>query len=239
MLKICNPHPFCDKIIEDSEKTMLGIIIAMQNEADTLLRFAQIQKEYTLCGKKISEGRAFGHDFTLVLAGVGKTNAAAAAMLAVCKLGADKLLNFGLAGGISPQAKIADIFRVTRAVQYDFDLSEVNGTPKGTLNEYASPYLPLADGQSAFAKATLATGDKLTGSPADIPYLLSLGANLRDMEGGAIAHVSRFTGVPLYAFKAVSNRTGENSVSEYREFTERALGALADNMQRIIKEIDG
>lgn len=217
---------------------MIAVITAMQNEAHALLRHAETDREYTLYGKKICEGRAFGKRFALIAAGIGKSNAAAAAMLALSGLNAKTLLNFGLAGGISQQAGIAEVFRIARAVQYDFDLSEVNGTPKGTLDEYDTPYLPLKDGQSAFKKATLATGDKLTAALADLPLLNALGADLRDMEGAAIAHVAFAAGVPLYAYKAVSNKIGADSVAQYREFTRRALEALSDGMEKIFAEIE-
>ena len=217
---------------------MIAVITAMQNEAHALLRHAETDREYTLYGKKICEGRAFGKRFALIAAGIGKSNAAAAAMLALSGLNAKTLLNFGLAGGISQQADIAEVFRIVRAVQYDFDLSEVNGTPKGTLDEYDTPYLPLKDGQSVFKKATLATGDKLTASLADLPLLNALGTDLRDMEGAAIAHVAFAAGVPLYAYKAVSNKIGADSVAQYREFTRRALESLSDGMEKIFAEIE-
>lgn len=217
---------------------MIAVITAMQNEAHALLRHAETDREYTLYGKKICEGCAFGKRFALIAAGIGKSNAAAAAMLALSGLNAKTLLNFGLAGGISQQADIAEVFRIVRAVQYDFDLSEVNGTPKGTLDEYDTPYLPLKDGQSVFKKATLATGDKLTASLADLPLLNALGADLRDMEGAAIAHVAFAAGAPLYAYKAVSNKIGADSVAQYREFTRRALEALSDGMEKIFAEIE-
>ncbi len=218
---------------------MLCAIIAMQNEADALLKQARTARKYTLFGKDVYEGEAFGRPFRLLLAGVGKTNAASAAMLAVSALKADRLLNFGLAGGISQAAQLGKIFRIARAVQYDFDLSEVNGTPKGTLNEYAEPYFPLAGGDTAFARGALATGDKLTNSLSDLPLLYGLAADVRDMEGGAVAHVAHFSGVPLYSYKAVSNKIGAESVAQYREYTARALDALAENMQTIFGEIDG
>lgn len=218
---------------------MIAVITAMQNEAHALLRHAETDREYTLYGKKICEGRAFGKRFALIAAGIGKSNAAAAAMLALSGLNAKTLLNFGLAGGISQQAGIAEVFRIARAVQYDFDLSEVNGTPKGTLDEYDTPYLPLKDGQSAFKKATLATGDKLTAALADLPLLNALGADLRDMEGAAIAHVAAFTGTPLYMYKAVSDRVGAESVHEYERMQGCALQALAGNMRTILEECYG
>ena len=56
------------------------------------------------------------------------------------------------------------------------------------------------------------------------------------MEGGAIAHVAYSAGVPLYSYKAVSNKIGEKSVSEYKQFTEKALEALRGSMEKIFAE---
>ena len=215
---------------------MLAVIAAMRNEAETLLSQAHPLRKSTLCGKPVFEGSAFGAPFALILAGIGKANAAAAAMLAVSALKADALLNFGLAGALSPQTEIASIFRITRAVQYDFDLSEVNGTPVGTLDEYDTPYVPLADGESAFPKGTLATGDRFSDSLADLPLLHALGADVRDMEGAAVAHVASFSGVPLYAYKAVSDRVGTGSVHEYEQRRDQALHALAAKMHIFFEE---
>lgn len=215
------------------------LIVAMKNEADAVLEQSELLEESILFGRRVFHARAFGTAFSLVLSGIGKSNAAAAAMLAVGGLHADRLVNFGLAGGVSEKADIASVLRVTRAVQYDFDLSEVNGTQKGTLNEYPGPYFPLACANTVFPRATLATGDKLTSSLADIPLLNELGADVRDMEGAAIAHVAHFTGTPFSAYKAVSNKIGAESVTQYRQFTQRALAALGENMEKIFGELDG
>ena len=94
---------------------MLYILAAMQKEADALLAKAEIRKEFTQFGKKLWEGEACGVPFTLIVTGVGKTNAAASAMLAIAR-GADRLLNIGVAGGITPRAKIGSLWQIDRAV---------------------------------------------------------------------------------------------------------------------------
>ena len=215
---------------------MLYAVVAMQREADTLLSIAKISRERTLYGKRVWEGSALGHDFGLVLCGVGKTNAAAGAMLALT-LGADRLLNFGVAGGIVPDAKVGTVWQIDRAVQYDFDLHAINGTPVGTLDEYQTPYLPLRSRKNAFPKATLATGDRFTDGSAEAPLYTALGAHLREMEGAAIAHIADAAGVPCYAFKAVSDCIGEESVREYREKLQEALAALQGAMPAIFEEV--
>ena len=216
---------------------MLYILAAMQKEADALLARAEIRKEFTQFGKKLWEGEACGVPFTLIVTGVGKTNAAASAMLALAR-GADRLLNIGVAGGITPRAKIGSLWQIDRAVQYDFDLSTINGTPVGTLDEYQTPYLPLRTG-GKFPTATLATADSFASGQDDMALLDSLGADVRDMEGAAIAHIAYAAGVPCTMFKSISDNAREESVREYRENMLIALGALSDNMRKILEEANG
>ena len=111
---------------------MLGVIAAMQNEADIVLKHCTAVRRAQLFGRTVWHAELYNKDILLVLSGVGKTNAAASAMLALSQ-GADKLLNVGVAGGLAPQAKIGSVVRIARAVQSDFDLSVINGTSVGTL----------------------------------------------------------------------------------------------------------
>lgn len=216
---------------------MLYILAAMQKEADALLAKAEIRKEFTQFGKKLWEGEACGVPFTLIVTGVGKTNAAASAMLAIAR-GADRLLNIGVAGGITPRAKIGSLWQIDRAVQYDFDLSTINGTPVGTLDEYQTPYLPLRTG-GKFPTATLATADSFASGQDDMALLDSLGADVRDMEGAAIAHIAYAAGVPCTMFKSISDNAREESVREYRENMLIALGALSESLPKILEEANG
>lgn len=211
---------------------MLAIIAAMQNEADTLLSSAQIEQSYTEHGKRVWEGEAFGVPFLLILSGIGKSNAASAAMLALT-LGADRLLGFGAAGGITAQAHIGALLCMRRAVQYDFDLSAINGTPVGTLNEYQTPYYPL-DIDERFPCGTLASADKFA-TGKDAALLAELGADVTDMEGAAVAHVAYAAGVPCRLYKAISDNAAENSPREYAENLRIALAALRDNMPAILQ----
>ena len=213
---------------------MLYAVVAMQNEADTLRSAAKILKERTLYGKRVLEGNAFGHDFGMVLCGVGKTNAAAGTMLALT-LGADKILNFGVAGGVVPEAKIGSLWQVERAVQYDFDLHAVNGTPVGTLNEYQTPYFPLSCRENAFPKATLASGDRFTDGRAEAALFAQLGVQIHEMEGAAVAHIAYAAGVPCTIFKSISDGMGDDT-RVYTEKLQDALAALQDNMQAIFEE---
>ncbi len=53
---------------------MITAIIAMESEAEILLKNATVTAEKTLLGKKTYEGEFHGKKFALVICGVGKVN---------------------------------------------------------------------------------------------------------------------------------------------------------------------
>lgn len=168
----------------------------------------------------------------LYVSGVGKVNAAAATQLAIDG-GASEIWNAGVAGSFSPELRVGTCVVVDRAVEYDFDLSEVNGTGVGVHDERSTPYFECAtDFARRLPRATLATGDRFGDGDADMATLSGLGAAVRDMEGAAVAHVCERNGVPCRIVKAVSDVHGEGSmVGQYRDCRAVALSALADAMR--------
>lgn len=205
---------------------MRAYVIAMDCEAACVrdrMADAFASREY---GRTVVSGRLGGERVLLVVSGVGKSNAAAATQFAI-QSGADEIVNLGVCGGFEPQMKIGDLYEVDRAVQYDFDLAQLNGTAVGVLNERTSPYIPLRTTGRHPAK-TLATGDHFNDNTADLPLLASLGAGLRDMEGAAVAHVCETAGVPCRALKCVTNVLGAGATGQYAENLARCLAILAE-----------
>ncbi|MBQ1345398.1 MAG: 5'-methylthioadenosine/S-adenosylhomocysteine nucleosidase [Kiritimatiellae bacterium] len=205
---------------------MRAYVIAMDCEAACVrdrMADAFASREY---GRTVVSGRLGGERVLLVVSGVGKSNAAAATQFAI-QSGADEIVNLGVCGGFEPQMKIGDLYEVDRAVQYDFDLAQLNGTAVGVLNERTSPYIPLRTTGRHPAK-TLATGDHFNDNTADLPLLASLGAGLRDMEGAAVAHVCETAGVPCRALKCVTNVLGAGATGQYAENLARCLAVLAE-----------
>ncbi len=212
---------------------MLTVITAMQSEAGALLCVSSVQKSFSLGGKKVYNLTAFGKEFNLVVCGVGKVNAATATQLSIDKLGADVILNIGVAGGINKSMSIGSIYSINRAVQYDFDLCEVNGTTIGTLNEYDTPYLEIKS-TKGFPLATLATGDRFNNNIEDLTILKNLCADIRDMEGGAIAQTAIANKVPLYMVKSISDVVGSDCVQQYKNNLTKALAALSNSFKIIL-----
>ena len=205
---------------------MKVFVIAMNNEAECVVSNLENAVESTLFGRRVVRGTLNGEDAFIVVSGVGKSNAAAAVQLAIQETGTKRILNLGVSGGLDPAMKVGEIYEVADAVQYDFDLVQINGTEMGTLNERDTPFIPCkAEGR--FEAKTLGTGDRFNDSADDSALLKKLGASLRDMEGAAIAHVCETAGVEFVSYKCISDVEGSGSMPEqYMENLKKCLEIL-------------
>ncbi|MDE7076603.1 MAG: 5'-methylthioadenosine/S-adenosylhomocysteine nucleosidase [Clostridia bacterium] len=219
---------------------MIVFVIAMDSEARPVIDKMQNAAESFVHGRKVVRGTLCGKDTAVITCGVGKTNAAAGTQYAVDCLGADKIINVGFAGGLNGGTKVGSVYCIGSAAQYDFDLAAINGTPVGTLNEYEEPYMELAACPLYPAKK-LATGDRFNDSVTDYKFLTeTLGADIRDMEGGAVAHVCKRAGVPCYSFKVISDVAGSGSTTEqFLHNIALCAQALGENITRIFEAVNG
>lgn len=218
---------------------MIGAIVAMNAEAEVLLGQTEIFRSLTVSGKEVYVGRAFGKDVTVIVCGVGKVNAALGAQLAVSKFDAEKLFNFGVAGGLDKTTLLGGVYQIEKAVQFDFDLTQLNGTKIGTLDEYKENYLGLNLFKAPFEKRKLGTADRFNDSEEDFRLLTGqLKANIRDMEGGAIVQAAHAAQLPVYSVKAISDVAGNGSTTEqYLKNREKALENLKAAMPVLFEEL--
>lgn len=194
---------------------MIGVVIAMQSEADILLDEMQILRSLNVSGKKVHVGKAYGKDIAVCICGVGKVNAALGAQLLVSKFDAESLLNFGVAGGLNSATQLCAVYQISAAVQFDFDLVQLNGTKIGTLNEYEENYLSLNLLPLPFESKKLGTADRFNDSADDYKLLTAeLQADIRDMEGAAIVQAAYAAQLPIYSIKAISDVAGSGSTTE-------------------------
>ena len=113
---------------------MIGVVIAMQSEADILLSQMSIERSMKVSGKDVYIGTAFEKEIALCICGVGKVNAALGTQLLISQFCVNKLFNFGVAGGLNDTTKLCNVYQIGYAVQFDFDLTQLNGTKIGTLD---------------------------------------------------------------------------------------------------------
>ena len=208
---------------------MKVFVTAMECEAEAVVRNLSNAVESSLCGRRVVRGTLCGTDTAVVVAGVGKANAASGTQLAISSLGAEAIINVGVAGGLDPGLSVGAVCRASRAVEYDFDLSKVNGSSVGTPDERNTPFFDLAEAGD-WPVATVATGDRFTDDECDFAFLReTFGATVRDMELGAIAHTAFRAGIPVYSFKAITNVVGQGPMTgQYKANLSRCLDVLAD-----------
>lgn len=218
---------------------MIGAVIAMQSEADILLNEMKIHRSLTVSGKKVHVGVAYGKEVAVCVCGVGKVNAALGAQLLVSKFDAKKLLNFGVAGGLNAGTALCGVYQIGAAVQFDFDLTQLNGTKIGTLDEYEENYLSLNRFQADLPVKNLGTSDRFNDSPVDFKLLTEeLKADIRDMEGAAIVQAAYAAELPVYSVKAISDVAGSGSTTEqFLINKDKALQNLKAVLPTIFEEL--
>ena len=185
-------------------------VIAMESEADAVLRHLSDVLKFEECGRTVYQGLLNGEQTAVMICGIGKVNAAAGTQYAIDHFSPDRIVNLGVAGGIDASMKVGEVYSISKCFQCDFDLSLINHTPKGTVNEYDSPFFELSNFPttqlSNLPTAIVSTGDFFANDDSDRDFVYGeMGAWLRDMELAAIAHVCKRAGVKCCALKSVSD----------------------------------
>lgn len=205
---------------------MKAFVISMDNEAQCVVDNMQETAETREFGRRVVRGKLGGEPVMVVVSGLGKSNGAAATQMAI-QDGADTIINLGVAGGLTPEIEVSDIYEVESAVQYDFDLSAVTGNMVGTLDERETPYIPL-EVTGKLPSMTIGSGDRFNDSDEDNDLLTNvLACQLRDMECAAVAHVCETAGVRCLAFKCVTDVRGKGAMT----------GQYVDNLQRCLDKL--
>ena len=185
-------------------------VIAMESEADAVLRHLSDVLRFEECGRTVYQGLLNGEQTAVVVCGIGKVNAAAGTQYSIDHFSPERIVNLGVAGGIDASMKVGEVYSISKCFQCDFDLSLINHTPKGTPDEYDSPFFELSNFPTSqlsnFPTAIVSTGDSFVNGDPDRDFVYGeMGAWLRDMELAAIAHVCKRAGVKCCALKSVSD----------------------------------
>ncbi len=213
----------------------IGIVVA---DFDEYTPFTLAVKEYfpiqyDCIGRKAIKFNIGNSEIICILCGIGKVNAAAAAMYLV-NSGCSCLLNYGLSGGISGVRK-GDISIPDRFLEHDFDLTGIGYKP---CEKPAQKYIYTADDElknklcSVFVNAvggTAVCGDRFICNEADRLFLKeTFDATSCDMETAAIASVCEMTATPFAVLRRISDDAGNDAAESYRDMNENEGSTLAE-----------
>ena len=157
---------------------------------------------------------------TVLITGVGKTQAAVATSLALAVGGITEVVNIGSAGALRPG--LVGLHEIGRVLNHDLSYEVIR-----SFGADPQEWLVLAQA----ATTVLATGDVFVTDP-EVRDRLAVLADLVDMEGYAVAYAARAAGVPVRLVKHVSDNADADSLSwpELVDASARELGKwLAEN----------
>ena len=216
---------------------MIGIICAMQIEADGIIALCENVKTRTHAKMKFTLGTLHGKDVCVVVCGVGKVNAAMCALMLIEKYKPDLVLNSGVAGSLSPIVGIGDIVVATKSVEHDMNgtaLGDRQGEitfPDGNMmffecDKQASTLLAAICREipdTKVAQGIIASGDIFV-SDRKQRFKINdrFGALACEMEGAAIGHVCVRCEVPYGIIRAISDDLDENKGMDFVKFCELA-----------------
>ena len=216
---------------------MIGIICAMQIEADGIIALCENVKTATHAKMKFTLGTLHGRDVCIVVCGVGKVNAAMCALMLIEKYKPDLVLNSGVAGSLSPIVGIGDIVVATKSVEHDMNgtaLGDKQGEitfPDGNMmffecDKQASTLLAAICKEipdTKVAQGIIASGDIFV-SDRKQRFKINdrFGALACEMEGAAIGHVCVRCEVPYGIIRAISDDLDENKGMDFVKFCELA-----------------
>ena len=244
---------FCGCATKTEEPTeYIGIISAMDNEIDLLLKEAENDRIDTVAGTEYHVCSLRGQPVVITRSGIGKIRAASGVTTMLNKYPISKVIFTGIAGGVADEPQVLDEVIATRLVEHDYGILSNDGFKwrsgdPGFGNEAGVYYdcdpqlIQLAYDASVKAvgkdhvfKGTIATGDQFIANNEYVQKLRSdYDAYACEMEGAAAAVVCIKYETPFVVIRALSDKADGNAHESYENFGDIA----ADNSSRIVLEM--
>ena len=224
----------------------IGIIFAMREELNELLKILELQKEYKIFDLTFYECIFKDINCILVESGIGKVNASRTTQILIDNMKVDYIFNIGVAGSVSNDVKICDIVIGNRLVQHDFDLTPFNHE-KGHIPNVGK-YVECDEYLLRIAKSikisnchtgVIASGDIFVQE-------MEMGKKINkkfealcvEMEGAAIAQVCYLSGIPFLVIRSISDSPNkDNNEITFEEFLNKSSKKVAKYMKKMLERL--
>ncbi len=208
----------------------LGIIAAMDKEANPLIEQMTDTSVETVSGIAFTRGNLRGHSAVVAVCGIGKVFAAMCAQTMILQFAPARIINTGVAGSLSTALKIGDLAIAEKVVQHDMDTSAL-GDPKGLISGINEVYLPadkemgalLLDCAADIGVNTqlgiIASGDRFVSDDSYKAFITKTFNGIAcEMEGAAIGQVCFVNHVPFAIIRAISDDASGEAQMDYPQF---------------------
>lgn len=210
---------------------MLGLVIAMEEEMQLLLKdlnkSSYQKKEDVFIHYKFNVD---GQEIIAVISGVGKIKASAATEYLISNFEISKVLNFGMAGGISPAVEIGDIINIQTSYDYDEDLSAFG-------REKVARRLETIE-SSKFRRGICVSGDRFMNDATEaLEINKDYNALCYEMELSAISMVCNLHKIPIISLKYISDKADETADIDFDETLKIAMHNFSDFLIEMISSL--
>ena len=228
----------------------IGIIVAMQEELDEVLKMMGCVKQEKIYEIDYYTGKIETTNVILVKSGVGKVNAARTTQILIDKLDVKTIINVGSAGALNPKLNIGDIVIANRLVQHDFDITAFNHN-KGYISgvgdyidsdeELVSKLKNIANSlknkEYNVVTGVIASGDIFcTEIKMKEKIHSKFNAECVEMEGAAIAQVCYLDNIPFVIIRSISDSPNGNNAIVFEEFVKLASNRCAFILRELLKK---
>lgn len=211
---------------------VLGIISAMDEELEILLKDMDLHEEKKIANMTFNKGKLWNNEVVSVVCGIGKVNAAICTQILISNFNVDKIINVGVAGGISKDIYPGDIVIADNLVEHDMDTTAF-GDPMGQIPRMDTFDFKCDEKLVETAKAAcdeasdfktfsgrIVSGDMFVASLDKIQWLeKEFGALACEMEGASIAHVCYLNNIPFVVVRSISDNANNGAHMDFEKFT--------------------
>lgn len=216
----------------------IGIITGVDAEAAALFP-GQSSEGEPLHGFLVRQVKQAGKDIAITCSGIGKVNAAMAAMMLTEHYHVQLLLVVGTAGKLSNID--GDCFQITEAVQGDYGASRHDRFAHYTAGAWpigeahVEPFRALAMPDIGLPNVRIISGDSFVESPDHGRRLYeALDGDLIDMEVAAVAQAAARMDLPWAAIKATTDNADGDSSGDFQSNLKRGARIAAQAAERMI-----
>ena len=225
---------------------IIGIIAAMNEELEILHSEMSLEEKKVKANMTFNKGKLWGKDVVAVVCGIGKVNAAICTQILASEFGVDKIINVGVAGGISKEIYPGDIVIADNLVEHDMDTTSF-GDPHGQIPRMDTFDFKCDKDLVEVAKKACAnnkelntfigrivSGDVFVADVEKIKWLeKEFNALSCEMEGASIAHTCYLNNIPFVVIRSISDNANNGAHMDFQKFTPIAV----KNSTAILKEM--
>ncbi len=212
----------------------LGLVVAIEMDS-VFAHYKNIEQLDAPKGFQVYRTQSGANELYIIHTGMGTIAAAGGTQYLITRFGVERIVNFGVVGGLTAEMGKQKVCVVDRVVHYKYDCSEFLPLKIGQVAEHESVYLPTAPDlvehavheNGGLKKVTCCSGDKFVGTAEEKEKIhLDFDGDVCDMESAGIVLTCEANDIPCLLLKAVSDGLAGGAKEFFEELNDASLLCL-------------